>query len=187
MLLFLSAGLVGVAVFKGRKMRKSWVLGFSGLAIILYPFARFSLDLPLVSEWKPSEERSSDILEGLLTNMYRSFDVRDEDQVYDRLAKSVTGEQLSEIYLQNRRALELENRGGTRAHVDDVQVLEVDQVTRKKNGFEVEALWTVSGSVSHFGHTHYRRNQYHAGVLLVQDKGTWKVKEIEVLDEVRLL
>ena len=42
-------------------------------------------------QWTPSGERASAILEGLLTNVYRAFDVRDESRVYDRLAVSVSG------------------------------------------------------------------------------------------------
>jgi hypothetical protein len=45
----------------------------------------------------------------------------------------------------------------------------------------------VSGSVSHFGHTHYRRNQNHALVTFVVDGDTWKMREIEVIEEQRLL
>jgi hypothetical protein len=45
----------------------------------------------------------------------------------------------------------------------------------------------VNGSVSHFGHTHYRRNQYHALVKFVTEIGSWKIKGIELIDEERLL
>ena len=120
--------------------------------------------------------------------MYRAFDVRDEDRVYDRLAMSVTGHQLSQIYLENRRALEFENRGGVRAYVDEVDILSVNRVKRAADdGFTADAAWTVSGSVSHFGHTHYRRNRYHALVTFVMDGASWKIKAIELLEEKRLL
>jgi hypothetical protein len=101
---------------------------------------------------------------------------------------SVTGEQLSEVYLENRRALELENRGGARARVDEVEVLEVRSVRRDgQGGFRVEATWTVSGSVNHFGHVHYRRNRYDAALNLLASEGSWKIRGIEVLDERQLL
>ena len=53
--------------------------------------------------------------------------------------------------------------------------------------FRVDATWTVSGSVNHFGHVHYRQNRYDAAVHLVAVDGTWKIRGIEVLDERRLL
>ena len=155
---------------------------------MLYPFVSFPVTLPWISQWTPSNERTAIILEDLFTNVYRAFDVRDEDRVYDRLAMSVTGNQLSQIYLENRKALEFENRGGARANVDEVDILSVNRVEKSPdNGFVADVRWTVSGSVSHFGHTHYRRNQYHALVTFVIDGGSWKIRNIELIDEIRLL
>ncbi len=164
------------------------LLSVAALGFVLYPFARFPVDLPLVGQWEPSAERTAIILDGLLTNVYRSFDVRDESDVYDRLAVSVTGPQLTQIYLENRQSLELENRGGARANVDEVEILDVNRVkAAPEGGFTADAAWTVSGSVNHFGHTHYRRNRYHALVNFIVDNDAWKIKEIELIDEERLL
>ena len=155
---------------KKRHFGRPVVLGAIGLGLVLYPFVSFPVNLPWVSQWTPSVERTAAILDDLLTNVYRAFDVRAEDRVYDRLATSVTGSQLSQIYLENRRALEFENRGGARANVDEVDILSINRVNKSGDeGFVVDAAWTVSGSVSHFGHTHYRRNQYHALVTFVMD------------------
>jgi len=163
------------------------LLSIVGLGFVAYPFLRFPVDLPWVTQWKPSTERTSIILDGLLTNVYRAFDVRDESRVYDRLATSVMGDQLTQIYLENRQALELENRGGAQANVDDVELLSVKQVTAsEEGGFVADALWTVSGSVSHFGHTHYRRNKNHALVTFEKDGDTWKIRRIELIEEDRL-
>lgn len=164
------------------------LLGVVALGLVLYPFVSFSVDIPFVAKWKPTTDRTETILDGLLTNVYRAFDVRDENRVYDRLSMSVMGDQLSQIYLQNRQSLELENRGGARANVDEVDILAINNVKRSKNnGFMADAVWTVSGSVSHFGHTHYRRNKNHALVTFVMDDGSWKIKDIELIDEKRLL
>jgi hypothetical protein len=45
----------------------------------------------------------------------------------------------------------------------------------------------VSGSVSHFGHFHYRRNRYDGLVTFTAVGSKWKIKEIELMDEKRLL
>jgi hypothetical protein len=171
-------------LFSGRPV----VLAVAALGFAAYPFLRIPVDLPWISEWKPPTERTAVILDGLLTNVYRSFDVRDESRVYDRLAMSVTGDQLSQIYLENRRALELENRGGAQANVDQVEILSVNRVTASdQGGFVADAVWTVSGSVNHFGHTHYRRNKNHALVTFVKDGDAWKIRGIELIEEKRLL
>jgi len=164
------------------------LLGIVGLGFMLYPFVTYPLDLPWVSQWAPSNARTTVILERLLTNVYRAFDVRDENRVYDRLAMSVTGDQLTQIYLENRKSLEFENRGGARANVDEVDILSVNHVKKTADdGFVADAAWTVSGSVSHFGHTHYRQNRYHALVSFVMDNDVWKIRGIELIDEKRVL
>ena len=178
---------------RARLRKKGWVakpvlVGMALLGFGLYPFVSFPVEVPWVTRWTPSVDRSAIILEGLLTNVYRAFDVRDESRVYDRLAMSVTGGQLAQIYLQNRRSLELENRGGARANVDKVEILSIESVRRSKaKRFVADAVWTVSGSVSHYGHTHYRRNKNYALVTFVTDGNLWKIQGIELIEEKRLL
>ena len=58
------------------------LLSVIGIAFLLYPFSRFSLELPFSIMPKPSDERAKIILDGLLTNVYRSFDIRDESEIY---------------------------------------------------------------------------------------------------------
>ena len=158
------------------------------LAIVAYPFVRTPLELPGSSSFTPTFEEAGNILEGLLVNVYRSFDLRDEETVYDRLALTISGDQLTDIYLESRKALEMEYRGGARGKADDVSVEDVRGVTKQADGtFSVDADWTVSGSVTHFGHTHYRQNRYHAIVSIFPDGETWKISEFSLIDERRLL
>ena len=90
--------------------------------------------------------------------------------------------------LQNRQSLELVNRIGARANVDEVDILPIKKIKRiEGGGIIAEVERKVGGSVSHFGHTHYRRNQYHARVMFLNDKGFWKIRQIELIDEKRLL
>jgi len=153
-------------------------------AIGLYPFLR----TPIGMSKTPTQEEAGAIVNSLLTNVYRSFDLRDERAVYDRLEQTVVGEQLTEIYLQSRRTLELEERGGARGRVAAVDVDRVRSVTRNDDGsYSVEADWLVGGSVTHFGHTHYRQNRYRAVVRILQDGETWKICGFDVLEERRLL
>jgi len=190
-LLFLLAGILFLISinFRKRLFTQPALLSIVGIGFILFPFLRPPIDIPVVSQWKPSKERTSVILDGLLTNVYRSFEVRNESDVYDRLSMSVIGDQLTQIYLESRESLEMENRGGARAKVDKVELSEVKEVLRseEEDGFIAELTWMVSGSVNHFGHTHYRQNKYHALVTFVKDNQSWKIKNIEVIDEKRIL
>ncbi len=100
---------------------------------------------------------------------------------------SVTGETLAKIYLDHRRVLDLEERGGARARVVAVDVLEVDTVEPGSDGgFTARADWTVGGTVTHFGHRHFRQNRYDARLTVVPDQDTWKIRLLEVLNEKRM-
>jgi len=155
-------------------------------AVVAYPFLRAPAPAVL-SGRLPADDDTRQALTQLLTNIYRAFDYRTEDAIYDRLEVSATGDQLAAIYLDHLRALELENRGGARASVDEVDVQNVRRVAASDQGFRLDADWTVSGSVSHFGHTHYRKNRYAAAVSIIVEDGAWKISGIEVLEEERVL
>ena len=158
------------------------------LAIWAYPLAALPLALPPPFQAKPSSTQTTLILEQLLSNIYQSFEFRTEEAIYDNLAVSVEGDQLTDIYLENRRALEVENRGGARARVDQVDVTEISSIhSVPGKQLLVQAEWRVGGSVSHFGHTHYRHNLYVAAVTLSYVDSVWKIKRIDVIDEHRLL
>ena len=187
---FAFAGLLFIVSLshKSFQLRKSVALSLVGLGFVFYPFATYPMKLPWLSQWAPTPQRASFILEELLTNVYRAFDVRDEGRVYDRLAVSVTGDQLTKIYLENRKSLEFENRGGARAIVDKVKMISIGKINRSVDGgYMTDAQWSVSGAVSHFGHTHYRQNRYHALVTFIVDNNSWKIRDIELIDEKRLL
>jgi hypothetical protein len=165
----------GVAALRGRRTATSFAL------------TRVTLALPSSIRSVPTEAQARRILAGVLPNVYRAFELRDEAAAYDRLAVSVTGPTLTEVYLEHRRALEMEERGGARARVEAVEVLEVRDVEPAADGgFTAEAGWKVGGTVTHFGHRHFRQNRYDARVELLADDGIWKVRSIEILEEERL-
>jgi hypothetical protein len=188
LLLAALAALLPVIPRGSRQMRRVAASTALALSIFAYPFVRTAVALPGATGWTPSKAEAAEVADDLLTNVYRSFDMREESAIYDRLNLAVTGGKLEEIYLENRRALELENRGGARARVDEVEVLEVPSVRPMDDGgFRIETTWTVSGSVNHFGHVHYRQNRYEAALHIADIEGTWKITAIELMDEKRLL
>ena len=155
------------------------------VAIGLYPFARSALAGSGFIE--PTSAEAKEHLGGLLENVYRSFGLREEEHVYERLAKTVSGDQLSDIYLQSRRALELEARGGPRVTVDNVDILNIHSIKPCDDAFSIDAEWTVGGSVTHFGHTHFRQNRYRAIVDIAPENGVWKIRKIKLTEKQRQL
>jgi hypothetical protein len=134
-----------------------------------------------------SEKQTEAILGGLLLNVYKAFDYREEEVIYDALARSASGDLLTELYLQTRRSLELANQGGARAKVSSVEVVgATNEPLRGEPGFSTRATWNVSGSVGHWGHVHRRVNQYEAQITVRVIDDAWRVTELEVLQEERL-
>jgi len=133
-----------------------------------------------------TQEQTEEILAGLLLNVYKSFDYREEEAIYDAIARTTSGDLLTEIYLQTRRSLELANQGGARAKVRTVDVLEATPEPLDGSGFRARTTWNVTGSVGHWGHVHQRSNQYLADITVRVIDDAWRITELEVLNEERI-
>ena len=187
-LLILSIVLL-VSASRGKQSATRFALARVVLAVglVVAPVAEMAVALPSSLSSVPSTGEARRILAGVLPNVYRAFEFREESDAYDRLAVSVTGDTLSEIYLEHRRSLEMEERGGARARVETVEVPVVSEVSPAEDGgFVANAVWVVGGTVTHFGHRHFRQNRYDARVKLLPVDDTWKIHTIELFDEERI-
>jgi hypothetical protein len=134
-----------------------------------------------------SDSEAEQVVSDLLRNVYRAFDYRQEGQIYDMLGQSVAGELLTDIYLETRRSLELENQGGARAKVKEVTIIDGDYSAGDGGvGFVSHLTWNVLGSVGHWGHIHQRMNQYEARFVVRVVEGEWRITALELLQERRL-
>ena len=134
-----------------------------------------------------SQEQADTTVSALLHNIYRSFDFRDESTVYDLLEQSVTGDLLTEVYLETRKGLELASQGGARVKVKTVDLLQVEpEPLPGEPGFLAHCQWNVMGSVGHWGHIHQRTNQYEAELTIQPTDGVWKITSLELLQEERV-
>ncbi|NNJ97948.1 MAG: hypothetical protein HKP12_12410 [Gammaproteobacteria bacterium] len=158
------------------------------IAVMTFPYAQLSFNRPTALIRELSEDESKLITHSLLTNVYRAFDFRDESDVYDKLALSVQGDLLEEIYLQNRKSFAVKKAGGAQARVKEIEILEAgpDSISADGDGFSVKAKWTAQGSVGHWGHVHIRKNYYDAMVNVEAIDGNWKITSLELLEEKRL-
>ncbi len=188
-----SLGLIGLAILAAvasvRRGRPDGALAVArvGLAGACVLAPAVDVSVPLSGGGTPNAGEAKRILARLLPNVYRAFEFPTESVVYDRLALTVTGETLTEIYLEHRRAVHMEERGGARARIEAVEVLDTGDIEPESPaGFVAETAWTVGGTVTHFGHRHFRQNRYDARVSVVPVDGRWKIRSIEILDEQRL-
>ena len=155
--------------------------------IALYP----AWQVPMGSKARAnqiSEEDSMAIVQSLLKNVYRAFDFREEEDVYDKLAISVSGDLLTDVYLQSRKSMVIEQAGGAQAKVKQVEVLEthVKDSSKMSGALDIKTKWTATGTVGHWGHIHTRQNVYDAILTLAVADGSWKITGIELLEEKRV-
>jgi len=157
-------------------------------SIGLYPFLHLAVAKPAVLAPKMPDKNAVTVLDSLLNNIYRSFDFREEEDIYDRLATSVSGDLLSEIYLQHRKSMVVSQAGGAQARVKAIEILDVDVSHPDDRGLSLlfRANWTAMGTVGHWGHIHSRKNQYEANITVEPVDGAWKITGLELLEEKRI-
>ncbi|TNF87892.1 MAG: hypothetical protein EP300_09520, partial [Gammaproteobacteria bacterium] len=114
--------------FRWRAQKPLGILGACFLvtlvaAAVTWPYAGYVVARPALVATDLSEEQSRVLLQAMLKNVYRAFDFRDEEDVYDKLALSVDGELLADIYLQNRKSFAVQRAGGAQAKVKNVDIL----------------------------------------------------------------
>jgi len=167
------------------------LIGLFGLlligAMVLIPV----FQVPVGSSARASQFSAEDgrvVLDSLMKNIYRAFDFRDEEDVYDKLAICVSGELLTDLYLQQRRSLVVEQAGGAQAKVEEVAIedVEISKSSQHEGALDLRAQWTAMGKVGHWGHVHSRQNRYDAIVTIKPVAGAWKVVDLELLEEKRI-
>ena len=71
------------------------ILVLLGGALVSYPYTQVSVARPVLMAGDLNDHQAQQLLQALLKNVYRAFDFRDEDDVYDKLALSAEGDLLS--------------------------------------------------------------------------------------------
>lgn len=128
--------------------------------------------------------RANSIFQSLHKNIYRAFDYRDENEIYDALARSIAGPLLEEVYLDVKRQLVMQEQGGALARVTQVQWLDSrPNIALEDNALCVHARWNVRGTVEHWGHIHDRTNQYEATFRLEPTNNAWKITHMDIQRE----
>ncbi len=189
-------GLVGIVgalllVFRrnAQTPKRAWsgvIVAFVGVAAF-WPLAKVSIPVPSKAAESISNKESTELIAGLLRNIYRAFEYRDEEVVYDNLARSVSGDLLTEIYIEVRKALELRSQGGAKLKVAKLEVVESEREPGTEGpGFRMRCRWNVTGTVNHWGHVHTRINQYEAKFDVNAVGGQWKITDQEFVGAQRV-
>jgi hypothetical protein len=136
----------------------------------------------------PTDTETKRVLRGLMLNTYRAFMLENDEEIYDVLARSVAGEFLSKVYLQNREAMQIDTTEGAISIVDRLDIKSIESMKRVNNGgIAIVANWDVYGSVRHRNHIHFRCNTYKAELSIVPADNYWKLTGVQLLDEKRVI
>ena len=154
--------------------------------IIALPYTHVIVSRPALMAADLNDEQSQVLLQAMLKNVYRAFDFRDEQDVYDKLALSVDGDLLADIYLQNRKSFAVQRAGGAQAKVKQVDIISAKAERMDGLAYQIKGNWTATGTVGHWGHIHTRQNLYDAIVTVEAVDGAWKITEMELLEEKRV-
>ena len=158
------------------------------IGALTVPYVRTPIPMPIALSGNLDDEQATRLLESLLRNVYRAFDFREEEDVYDKLAISVKGDLLADVYLENRRSFAVQAAGGAQAKVKEVEIR--NATAQRRDGsplaYAVNGQWTAIGTVGHWGHVHTRQNLYDAVVTIEAVDGIWKITDLDVIEENRI-
>ena len=162
------------------------VLIIAGVAA--WPLVGVTVIRPATMAGEMPPAQAQELLQVLLKNVYRAFDFREEEDVYDKLAFSVSGDLLSDIYLQNRKSFSIQKAGGAQARIKSVEIeaATAERLDDRPLAYAIKGRWAAQGAVGHWGHIHTRRNRYDAIVTVAAVDGTWKIVDLEILEEERV-
>ncbi len=177
-----------------RRLPRRTGLAASAALLLLGGLLTGSARVEVTSPWQkkftmPSREQALLIFETLHRNIYRAFDYDTDEDIYDTLAHSVSGELLTRVYSEVYESLIMREAGGAVAKVQSTRILEArvelpgDPDARF---FKVDCRWRVVGKIGHWGHTHQRTNEYRAIYTVSHEKAGWRIADVEVVDQKRV-
>ena len=182
--------LVLLVAVGARRTRRVWPLGAAAIALVAIGTVLGTRKAPRVFALKELQpEEAVVVLDALLKNVYHAFYMHRDEDVYDKLALTVSGNLLEQVFLQQRRSFAVQSAGGAQAKVHRIELLE----SRYRNDFApsdalvYEARWTATGAVSHWGHTHDRTNVYEALITISPSDELWKISDLKILKEERVM
>jgi hypothetical protein len=169
---------------------RSWHWAALAAAFLAVSYGTVAVPNPFHEPQAPRGDDARRVASAVLFDTYRAFNLRDEEEVFDRLADSVTGDLVEDLYLDSRRRLNAGTRAGTEVTVRDVSVVEIGDPTEKVAGsgaFAYDCRWVVTSRVRHLQHIHHRQNIYGGVLTLTVDGGRWKIARVELASEDRVV
>lgn len=177
----------GILLFGRTLFGTTFAIALTVLCGIGAFFAQSTFVYQTENPYANNVEKTDEIFAQLHKNVFRAFDYKHEEAIYDALANSVDGEQLRDFYIDVHESLRIAEEGGAVARIDEVKFLEGERVTAEGNldphGFRYRCNWSLLGSIEHWGHIHQRTNIYDAVFDVQLRDDAWKITSMQIQDQ----
>ena len=137
----------------------------------------------------PPEPQAREIFQALHRGIYRAFEAETEGEIYDTLAQSLDGEALQDVYGEVYDALMMRDGGNKRFDIRRVKPISTEVLPAEEGerpAFRVRCRWRVYGTVTHYGHTHARLNEYEALYRVTYTGRAWRITDSQVQQHERV-
>ena len=148
-LVLLVTGLVSVLRMYRRKLSQTamWMtMCLMCVATMTWVFDAGSFTMRWGSPQEVSDDEARRVVRQLLSNVYDAFRFRGEDEVYDALAVSTSGDLLQDLYLQIQQSLRMAEQGGAVARVKQVDIIDTDRKAAMPKGDSQSSPAFVAGT-----------------------------------------
>jgi hydrogenase/urease accessory protein HupE len=159
-------------------------------AFLLLPYGTLAVPNPFFAAYAPRGDGARLIMSRVLEDTYRALNIKDENELYDTLAESVTVDLVGDLYLDNRRRLTAGTRQGTEVTIRGVSVLDIGdptEVATAEGGYSYDCRWAVVARVQHLQHVHHRQQIYSGVLTLRAEENRWKIAGVELHSEDRVV
>jgi hypothetical protein len=178
--------LITIIRIKHLKLKLTASVGLLLLVFILLPYGIARAAIPFRTPEAPSAKQAHRIIEPMLREIYHALNLQDENQTYDKLAEQVAGELVTDLYLDSRRRLISGTQEGVSVQVKQVQLESIEEINSTGAGSSgYRCCWSVIAKVTHWQHTHERRNLYKGDLSLAVEEDRWKLSGLDLRSEER--
>ncbi|MDO6761295.1 hypothetical protein Q4566_13875 [Tamlana sp. 2_MG-2023] len=164
-------------------------LCFLGMALLCLPLT-VKASNPWYNIESPKTEDIKQIMQAVLSNTYKAFNIEDEAELFETLSESLDENLIDNVYLDSRRRLNVGLKEGSEVHIETVTVEDIGEALPRDTGehiFEYPTEWIVTARVKHLQHIHYRQNKYIGTVALTIEDDGWKIYNITLTSEDRTI
>jgi len=151
----------------------------SALTLILTGIALYAI-VPNEPDIVIDDAKAIGVFRDLHQGIYRAFNQRTEDEIYDTLAMSLQGDLLDRVYNEVRQTVTKRKNQQMTFRIRRVKAISTELIQTSGAAFRVKHHWRVYGTVTHMAHSHSRFNEYQATYTIRHNGSNWRIAESRI-------